>query len=346
MPPRPPSRWRRRLLALSLAGALSFVLLEIGTRLFVGAPLIERLPIMTMRANPVRGWQMAPGRSHYTYQHPVRVNSLGLRGREVEPKRPGEFRVLALGDSLTYGQGVGDDETLPATLEAELARRDPGTSWSVVNAGHRAYDTPQELALLGELGEAIQPDLVLLCWYWNDLHERDIAATYERLKDRGEVAFDTGNRVEGWDRVCWQSKQLVRHSALIMLLHDLLQSPGGPLDPDYVDRGFQRLGHYLEQLGTRSRALGARPVLVVFPDSNLLRGREDTRPLNERALALARERGIPALELLPALVPLTEELGHPPILPFDGHYDARANRAMGEYLARRLAELGLLAREG
>jgi hypothetical protein len=30
-----------------------------------------------------------------------------------------------------------------------------------------------------------------------------------------------------------------------------------------------------------------------------------------------------------------------PVLPFDGHYDAEANRAMAEYLAERLLALGL-----
>ena len=244
-------RWRRRCLALALSLLSTLALAEVAVRVLVGAPLSERLPILMMRANPVRGWEMVPQMLHYTYQHPVQVNALGLRGPELEAKRPGEVRVLALGDSLVYGQGVADDETLPAALERFLDEHEHNDRvgdrvgdrvWTVVNAGHRAYDTRQELALLEELGARIQPDLVLLCWYWNDLNERDIQRTYENLEPLGEVAFDTGNRVEGWDRVRWQGKQLARKSALVMLAHDWLsRSRQRPIDPLYVDKGLQRL---------------------------------------------------------------------------------------------------------
>ena len=50
------------------------------------------------------------------------------------------------------------------------------------------------------------------------------------------------------------------------------------------------------------------------------------------------------IELLPALAPLFAARGRAPILPFDGHYDAEANRALAEHLAERL--LALPQREG
>jgi hypothetical protein len=64
----------------------------------------------------------------------ARINSLGLRGAEVsrEPT-PGTLRVLALGDSGTFGFYVQDDETLPAQLAAQLTQ----AGWSVeaINGG-------------------------------------------------------------------------------------------------------------------------------------------------------------------------------------------------------------------
>jgi hypothetical protein len=157
-------RRRKRILALALALGASLLVAEIAVRVLAGSPLAERLPVMMVRANPRRGWEMVPG-EHYTYQHRVQVNSLGLRGPELAAKRPGERRILFLGDSLTYGQGVADDETVPAALERALAERAPQQRWSVVNAGCRAYGTSHELGLLAELGARIQPDVVLLGWY-------------------------------------------------------------------------------------------------------------------------------------------------------------------------------------
>jgi lysophospholipase L1-like esterase len=310
----------------------------LAARAVFGAPLAERLPLMFMRAHPTRGWQMVPGQHHFTYTHEVRLNSLGLRGPDVGPKEPGERRVLFLGDSLTYGQGVAEEDTVPRALERELAAR-TGTKWSVVNAGHRAYDTPQELALLEELGAAIQPDVVLLGWYWNDVNERPIQSTFENLTAKGEIAFDTGNTVEGFDRLAWRAQQLVRSSALVMVVHDAFSSKGKPYEPDYFEKGLQRLGRYLERFRARAEKLGAVPIFVQFPDPARLSGPGATGPYDERALALARERSVPVVELLPALRPLYEARGRAPTLPFDGHYDGEANRAMAAHLAAELFAL-------
>ncbi len=334
-----PRRWRRRLRVLGLSLCASLLLAELGVRLLLGVPSAERLPLLMMRANPHRGWEMLPG-LHYTYQYPVRVNALGLRGPELADKAEGEIRVLALGDSLVYGQGVGDEETLPAELERALEERDSG-SWTVINAGHRAYDTRQELALLEELGPRLEPDVVLLCWYWNDLHERDIPRTFENLTRRGEIAFDTGNRLEGWDRVRWQAKQLARRSALIMFVHDLLRRASSPLDPAYVDGHLQRLGRYLDRLRALEKQRGFDAVFVVIPDPETLRVENESSPIAARAAGLARERGLPVIELLPALEPLYRESERPPVIPFDGHYRPEANRAMAGFLAQRLLALGL-----
>jgi hypothetical protein len=46
---------------------------------------------------------------------------------------------------LTYGQGVADDQALPAALERVLRARDTERPWTVVNGGARAYGTAPEL---------------------------------------------------------------------------------------------------------------------------------------------------------------------------------------------------------
>lgn len=337
------TRRKKRLLAVLASIAASLVLGELAVRASVGAPLAERLPLLPVRANPFRGWEMVPG-EHYTYHHRVQVNSLGLRGPELAPKVPGERRVLFLGDSLTYGQGVGDDETVPFQLERALRARDPQHAWSVVNGGMRAYGTAQELGLLEELGARIQPDLVVLGWYWNDVVERPIGPTYEAFRQRGEFAFDTGGRLEGLARLRWQLGQLFRRSALVMFVHDLFSTKAGLFPPEQSEPGFQGLGGLLQRLQAQCAGLGADPVFVIFPDAKRLAGREDTRAYDERAAAAAFERGLPVIELLPALAPLFAARGRAPILPFDGHYDAEANRALAEHLAERL--LALPQRDG
>jgi lysophospholipase L1-like esterase len=333
-------RRKKRILALGIALGASLLLAEIAVRVRVGTPLAERMPILMVRANPHRGWEMVPG-EHYTYQHLVRVNSLGLRGPELAAKEANERRILFLGDSLTYGQGVADDETVPVALERALQEREPRHRWNVVNGGCRAYGTESEIGLLEELGERIQPDVVLLGWYWNDVSERTIQETYETFLPRGEFAFDTGGSVEGWGWLRWHALQLPRHSALVMLVHDLFSGKNQVFAPEVVEDGFQRLPPLLGRMRAECARLGATAVMLIFPDANRLAGAERTRPIDERAAALARQDELPLIELLPALQPLYDASGRLPILAFDGHYDAAANRAMGAYLAGRLLALGV-----
>jgi len=334
------ARRRKRVLALGLSLGASLLVAELVVRVRVGAPLAERLPLMLVRANPHRGWEMVPG-EHYTYQHRVRINSLGLRGPELAAKEAHEVRVLFLGDSLTYGQGVADDETVPAALERALQERELRHRWSVVNAGCRAYGTSHEIGLLEELGARIQPDVVLLGWYWNDVSERAIQPTYESFLSRGEFAFDTGDRIEGWSRLRWHALQLPRRSALVMFVHDFLGDSNQLFAPDVVEAGFQRLALLLARFRAECARLGATAVMVIFPDAKRLAGAERSRPCDERAAALARQHELPLVELMPALQPLYATSERLPILAFDGHYDPAANRAMGAFLAENLLVLGM-----
>src|SRR5262249_13952739 len=196
---------RQALLAASVSSLLALGAGEILVRATCGVPLRERLPIVEVRASPRRGYEMVPDRDHFTYENPVHVNRLGLRGPDLAKKAPGELRILCLGDSTTYGQGVAEEDTIPACLEAELARLSPPGSRRVrvVNGGVRGYGTKQELDLLEEVGPAIEPDLVLLLWYPNDLERPDLDSVCGKLERSGPVAFDTGTRMEGASLAWW-----------------------------------------------------------------------------------------------------------------------------------------------
>ncbi len=70
-------------------------------------------------------------RAEYWHGHLHVKNADGMRiaGR-YGTKPPGVFRILAVGDSLTYGEGVAADEAWPAVLAREL-----GAGVEVLNLG-------------------------------------------------------------------------------------------------------------------------------------------------------------------------------------------------------------------
>ena len=60
-------------------------------------------------------------------RRPIRINRYGQRGKDYPlEKEPGEFRIIGLGDSLTFGPGVRDEDTYLAQLEAML-RKNPAS---------------------------------------------------------------------------------------------------------------------------------------------------------------------------------------------------------------------------
>jgi lysophospholipase L1-like esterase len=98
----------------------------------------------------------------------VRVNALGLRGPEVSAEpAPRTERVLVLGDSVVFGQGVGEDETLPAVLARRLTAR-WGRAVEALNAGAQGYDAVAEAAYLAGPGLALRPHGVVVGMSLND----------------------------------------------------------------------------------------------------------------------------------------------------------------------------------
>jgi hypothetical protein len=89
----------------------------------------------------------------------------GTRGeREYAiPKPPSMLRIVALGDSQTYGYGVDSDATWPAQLERAL------DGVEVVNLGEPAYAHDQMYFALKDDGLPLEPDAVVLGFFDPDL---------------------------------------------------------------------------------------------------------------------------------------------------------------------------------
>lgn len=98
----------------------------------------------------------------------VHINSHGLRDREYSYNKPaGVTRILLIGDSLTFGFGVKEEDTFARIIEQKL--NEGGTrKYEVINAGVGNYNTEQELAFYTTEGVKYHSDIVILGWYIND----------------------------------------------------------------------------------------------------------------------------------------------------------------------------------
>lgn len=109
----------------------------------------------------------------------MNTNEYGLRGGPIGEK--GErFRILAVGDSTTFGDWVDDDETWSSQLQAVLEQ--DGKAVEVINAGVSGYSSFQGLRYLEEFGLALDPDMVIATFGHNDYKPWDGISDYERAE--------------------------------------------------------------------------------------------------------------------------------------------------------------------
>src|SRR5439155_16006050 len=123
---------------------------EVAARMiFPAPPDPTRQPQIVYRVDPEVRYVLSPNQRGWIDDGFVTTNSRGFRGREVAvPKPPRRLRIVALGDSVTFGWGVNDADTFCSQLEEQLHARRPGLDLEVVNMAVPGYATRQEVALL------------------------------------------------------------------------------------------------------------------------------------------------------------------------------------------------------
>jgi hypothetical protein len=88
------------------------------------------------------------------------VNSLGFRGPEFEPGTKARSRVVAIGDSYTYGWGVEDSQAWPKVLETELRRR--GIDVEIANLGRPGAGPDQYARIVEAAMPVLKPRWIIV----------------------------------------------------------------------------------------------------------------------------------------------------------------------------------------
>lgn len=251
--------------------------------------------------HPLRGWTLAPGLRDLPVFGGKKLssNSRGLRGaREVaEGETPGVLRIALFGDSFTFGEEVGDEETFGWQMERLLAGS--GTPAEVLNFGIHGYGHDQMLLYLRETLPLYRPDVVLL-GYVSDDSLRNLTGFRDFAKPRFRLA---GGRLELEGVPVPATSALAAREAWRSRFFDLLKMAGERLAWRFGDRAAEvdRLTDaLLSEIARESRAAGAKPAIALLPAFGEL-GATDEAPLPAEAfvLGLATRERVPCLRLRP-----------------------------------------------
>lgn len=316
------------------------------------------------------GWAYRPGYEarwkYFEYEFNVQINSLGLRGGEIDPDSEGR-RSLFVGDSFTFGVGVEEADTFVARTGNLLGGSDKLES---INGGRIAAGPDTYLAYVHRYVDTIKPNLLIACLF----PENDFDDTRAFHAGGANAYKEVGGEVYRGDQPLARERHhraglLFRSSAFYRFLRlrfsgisiNMGENPAAAtwLDvylkepPEWVGEAEARAFESLEAIAQICRERGIAFAVVLIPsdmnlDERLFRrivrdapsgaaAYDSGRPF-EVILDFARRSGIDALDLRDSMA------GDRGTFHFehDRHFNARGHEAAAEAIADFVVLRGLL----
>ena len=341
------SRWLPRWL---LVGGIVFAVVSIDLVVGVFFPLPDhRTPVLQPHAT--RGWSHRPNSQGNYFGMPTTINSLGLRGPDFPVgKAEGEIRILFVGDSITVGLGVDEEDTFIRQVEKILKADSPDTNVRTINAGCSGYTTWQEADYLKREGLRLSPDLVVLNFCLNDL--LDVIDTQpQQVRGRPWIdEYPPLNHVSGLARMAAHFSdahraKVIREQRLwtnenvfgaprgeFVGLDALFEHPPNPRIAAAWKRIFEDLGDFDEIC----RAADVPWVLLTLPIQMQLPPDAGAERTMKKVADWAEARGVPHLDVTDAFLRWAEESDRPPmdLLKDEVHPGVEGSRVIAETLAR------------
>ena len=345
--------WAANVLLGLLVMLVPLSIAELTLRPFI----VFRFKTSIFMRDPDLGWRLRPNAEGDWVGAPVKVNAKGLRGPELDYDRtPGAFRILYLGDSVTFGFRLpSHEQSYPYQVEAVLEDR-TAAAVETVNAGVGGYSPWQHYRYLKREGLRYQPDLIVLSFVLNDVTEKlelvrfggstegsQLDATYKSpldwlLSHSATVRFlqRVGARIRfGPD---------VREGAARVEVHEVTALVERPHEPSIV-AAWEITLENLRRIFALSRERDVPILFVIFPFAFQFEDPEAMSGPQRIVSELADEHGVPVLDLLPALVEIMRKTGTGPedyFLDAD-HVTARGGEVVGGIIAERIREAGWIA---
>jgi lysophospholipase L1-like esterase len=318
--------WLRVLAGIAISGVVTAGVLEVAIRVLHLIP--DNIPLTYHAAGGDEQFAPDPNSSARSILGIIhRTNSMGLRGAERPATHaPGHVTVAVLGDSVVWGYGIPEEETIPAWLERLGPSR--GLQLEAWNLGVSAYNTFNEKAKYARLGPLLHPDVTIIVVLFNDLMP---AAEHFRITSVGTLA-DSRRSAPYPDE--WRpllEKSALFHAAI--LLHWRIWPPKGE-DPVNLANLPAVIGQ-LDEIRTTANGLGSKLIVAAMPSA--WPDAAQFAILSNGLRTFCEERRAPFIDL-------SEILGRPArreyLLPADPiHPTPEGARLIAEALLRQVAEV-------
>jgi len=242
-------------------------------------------------------------------QRPVHLQAFDIGGASFQlrypplnlPKLKGTKRILFLGDSFTYGQGVAEGATFVSRVSELLNERlstNTERDFEVFNGGIPGSLTGDWVDLFDRMAARFHPDWVVAVFFLRD----GVA---------GVTSMQQIDAIRRRMHALREQSVLYRFSRLYRLVHDarvqrelsrqyLGRIAEGYLGPPSTTAEWMRARSNLRHIRDESGRLGAQLVLVIFPVLFELDGHYPLTGVVDEIARFGEEEGLPTLSLLPA----------------------------------------------
>jgi hypothetical protein len=311
---------------LMVAGGTIFLLAAVGEVFF-------RVPAIVARTGGTVLEQQRWTDANYDFLW--QRNIYQLRSFHTETaKQTGTLRIIALGDSMTWGDKIPrTEDTWPYVLERTLNNR--GQKTEVINLGQKGFSTVNEAEALERLGWRFDPDLVVLQFYVND----PLPSAPNFQAESTAWLFRTHHLSP------LKHHELVKHSFLYAYMNErferlqlsLFYSDGHrPLFADDF-QGWADAQAAIETMAAETRRRGVPMLVVLFPHLVDLRpGAYPYENVHEKVAAVVARARLPLLDLRLPLAKINPDGRSWWALPWDAHPGVRAHALAGEMIAATL----------
>ena len=330
--------FRKNLILLIGSTIMSVILAEIALRIVLPPPVIWKFPQENYKYDSDIGHWLTPNQQAFTHDKTVITNSVGIRDSEYTLKAPsGVYRVLALGDSQTFGNGLELKDTWPKQLESTLNQSNNGIRFEVINSGLPGSDTWQHEIIFNRMISNYHPDSVVLAFYVNDVVKRFTPSPSRHKAD---------NELE--KRVIYAIKQSALLLTLRKAFHSIrhtLETTGaevkqqslfnGGYDAAIEDRWAQ-VKESLSDMKIMADDHNKDYMIVSLPRRDHVDGRLPWEAYNLRLQTIAAQYKIPMVSMLEPLQQGYKEHKRDLFIPWDGHNSKAANRIIAQVISMNL----------
>jgi len=349
------------------------LLLEGIVRLFFPKPPRFLEPQVRVVLDNRIGYCNHPNQTAFSKDSVATINRLGFRGPEIQLERqPNSFRVLGLGNSISFGGGLADNETYFAYLNEQLNTRFPDQKNEVLNASIYGFTIRQYIPFLESVLPKVKPDVVLIGAAWRDLHynprfgqlqEKVDEETWENIKKKFRERIEKPDFPSTKkERSIKKLKNLLRYwrtvfvaNYYLQVLKDVIKPPNYHLwqraflsgeRNEEVEKRRVETRKTLRRMKRLCEQRNIQFAVLIFPDYKQINKVFPKSFWPSLLTDICDELGIPYIDLLSPIQNAYAQHGRSIFLPYDvHHYSAEVHGGIAEALFEFLQDKELLKQQ-